>query len=93
VYRGQPVVVTGRLKTTHWDDSEGVTRTKTVIDAFSVGHDLTRGTAAFTKAARRPYPAEISSLDEDPTNLPEEAAPDFYTSNSTDPHEAEPKAA
>jgi single-strand DNA-binding protein len=46
--RGQPVMVTGRLKTTEWVD-QGVPRSRTVLDAFSVGHDLTRGTAAFRK--------------------------------------------
>ncbi|WP_185443889.1 single-stranded DNA-binding protein [Kribbella qitaiheensis] len=93
VQRGHPVLVTGRLKTTEWDDGEGGKRTKTVIDAFSVGHDLARGTAAFTKAARRPYRTETSSLDEDPTEFPEEPTPDFSTTDSTDPYESVPKAA
>ena len=93
VQRGHPVLVTGRLKTTEWVDGEGVNRTKTVIDAFSVGHDLARGTTAFTKAARRPYPAETSSLDESPTEAGEETAPDFFTPNATDPYEPESQAA
>jgi single-strand DNA-binding protein len=93
VQRGHPVVVTGRLKTSEWVDGEGITRTKTVIDAFSVGHDLTRGTTAFTKAARRPYSAEISSLDEDPTESSEGAGPDFFTPESTEAYESEAKAA
>jgi single-strand DNA-binding protein len=46
---GQPVLVTGRLKTTEWVDENGEQRSKTVIDAFSVGHDLNRGTAQFRK--------------------------------------------
>lgn len=46
--KGQPVIVTGRLKTSEWT-SEGETRSKTVLDAFTIGHDLARGTANFTK--------------------------------------------
>ena len=93
VQRGHPVLVTGRLKTTEWVDGEGVNRTKTVIDAFSVGHDLARGTTAFTKAARRPYLAETSSLDENPSEAGEEGAPDFFAPDSTDPYEPETQAA
>lgn len=46
---GQPVLVSGRLKTTEWVDDNGEQHTKTVIDAFAVGHDLNRGTAQFRK--------------------------------------------
>ncbi|TDU87796.1 single-strand DNA-binding protein [Kribbella voronezhensis] len=93
VQRGHPVLVTGRLKTTEWVDAEGVTKTKTVIDAFSVGHDLARGTTAFTKSPRRPYSADISSLDQDPTESGEEGAPDFYPGNANDPYEPDSQAA
>jgi single-strand DNA-binding protein len=94
VRRGQPVLVTGRLKTTEWVDAEGATRTKTVIDAFSVGHDLARGTTAFTKAAPRSVAAEPSSLDQDPAKADEEStAPDFFTADATDPYESQPQAA
>jgi single-strand DNA-binding protein len=47
---GQPVLVTGRLKTTEWVDKEGQTQSRSVIDAYSVGHDLSRGTAIFHKS-------------------------------------------
>jgi single-strand DNA-binding protein len=46
---GQPVLVTGRLKTTEWLDNTGENHSRTVLDAFSVGHDLSRGTAQFRK--------------------------------------------
>lgn len=46
---GQPVLVSGRLKTTEWVDKDGQTQSRSVIDAYSVGHDLSRGTAAFRK--------------------------------------------
>ncbi len=46
---GQPVLVSGRLKTTEWVDENGDQHSKTVIEAFSIGHDLNRGTAQFRK--------------------------------------------
>jgi single-strand DNA-binding protein len=50
---GQPVIVTGRLRTHEWTDDAGESRSRVVLEAFSVGHDLTRGTTTFTKAAPR----------------------------------------
>ena len=50
---GQPVIVTGRLRTHEWTDDAGESRSRVVLEAFSVGHDLTRGTATFTKASAR----------------------------------------
>lgn len=49
IKKGQPVTVNGRFRTSEWE-GEGGTRTDLVIDATSVGHDLTRGTAEFTRA-------------------------------------------
>jgi single-strand DNA-binding protein len=49
IKKGQPVTVHGRFRTNEWE-GEGGTRTDLVIDATSVGHDLTRGTAEFTRA-------------------------------------------
>ena len=47
--KGQPVVVVGRLHTNEWTSDTGQ-RTDLVIDAQTVGHDLTRGVARFTRA-------------------------------------------
>ncbi|MFJ4187334.1 single-stranded DNA-binding protein [Kitasatospora sp. NPDC089509] len=44
--KGDPVVVTGRLRVREWTE-EGVKRSRAEISARSVGHDLTRGTSAF----------------------------------------------
>jgi len=49
IAKGQPVVVHGRLKTTTWESEQGP-RVDLVIDATSVGHDLTRGIAKFQRA-------------------------------------------
>ncbi len=49
IKKGQPVTVHGRFRTNEWEGDNG-SRTDLVIDATSVGHDLTRGTAEFTRA-------------------------------------------
>ena len=58
---GQPVIVTGRLRTHVWTDDAGESRSRVVLEAFSVGHDLTRGTTTFTKAAPRSATASSPS--------------------------------
>ncbi|MEV7026258.1 single-stranded DNA-binding protein, partial [Kitasatospora sp. NPDC093558] len=48
--KGDPVVVSGRLRVREWVEGEG-RRGRAEIDARSVGHDLNRGTSAFRWAA------------------------------------------
>ncbi|MFE4520000.1 single-stranded DNA-binding protein [Kitasatospora sp. NPDC056783] len=48
--RGDPVLVSGRLRVREWVEGEAK-RGRVEIDARSVGHDLTRGTTAFRWAA------------------------------------------
>ena len=50
--KGDPVVVVGRLRTTRWTDGKGVAQERVIIEASSIGHDLSRGTSAFRKAIR-----------------------------------------
>ncbi|MBA3233550.1 MAG: single-stranded DNA-binding protein [Propionibacteriales bacterium] len=50
VQKGQPVVVHGRLRDSSYDNREGQRRTVLEIEAFAVGHDLSRGVARFAKA-------------------------------------------
>lgn len=50
VAKGDPVLVTGRLRTREWTgEKQGIS---VEIDASSVGFDLARGTAAFARARR-----------------------------------------
>lgn len=58
---GQPVVVVGKLKIAEWHDANGVKQVTAEIDATSVGHDLRRGTAKFTKVE----PAKTSAVPDD----------------------------
>ncbi|MFD7289574.1 single-stranded DNA-binding protein [Streptomyces sp. NPDC059863] len=48
---GEPLLVHGRLRVRE-DEREGQRRTSVEIDAVAVGHDLTRGTAAFRRVTR-----------------------------------------
>ena len=51
ITKGDPILVFGRLRIRRWEngDRQGTT---VEIDAISVGHDLTRGTASFTRTRR-----------------------------------------
>ncbi|MFD8481978.1 single-stranded DNA-binding protein [Kitasatospora sp. NPDC059673] len=49
VTKGDPLVVSGRLRVREWGE-ESSRRTEVEIDARAVGHDLTRGTAVFKRA-------------------------------------------
>ena len=62
VGKGDPVIVVGRLRTTRWTDNQGVDQERMIIEATSIGHDLTRGTASFRKAIR-PVVEEVSVSD------------------------------
>ncbi|KUJ67864.1 single-stranded DNA-binding protein, partial [Streptomyces albus subsp. albus] len=48
---GEPLVVHGRLKVRE-EEQAGQRRTFVDVEAVAVGHDLSRGTAAFRRAAR-----------------------------------------
>jgi len=52
VRKGDPVVVQGRLRADVWEREDGQTSTTYVVEAGTVGHDLSRGTAVFVRAAR-----------------------------------------
>ena len=49
VRKGQPVTVHGRFRTLEWESDNGP-RVDLQLDASSVGHDLTRGIATFSRA-------------------------------------------
>lgn len=56
VRKGDAVVVHGRLRTESWKRDDGDWSTTLVVDATSVGHDLSRGTSTFLKAAKPERP-------------------------------------
>ncbi|MGB3955500.1 MAG: single-stranded DNA-binding protein [Brooklawnia sp.] len=46
--KGDPVVVCGRLRTRVWE-AQGTKHERMVIEAHSIGHDLSRGTTQFLR--------------------------------------------
>jgi len=52
--KGEPVLVRGRLRVRDYQDTEGRPRSVTEVDASSIGHDLSRGVAHFSRTRRAP---------------------------------------
>jgi single-strand DNA-binding protein len=65
VHKGEPVLVMGRLQIRRFEDQEGAARTVVEIEAMSIGHDLTRGVAQFSRtrwpSALAPANAELQA--------------------------------
>lgn len=53
IMRGDPVVVTGRLRVRE-READGHTRIRVEVDAYTLGHDLGRGSTRFTRVPGRP---------------------------------------
>jgi len=51
VAKGQPVVVHGRLRDSSYEAKDGAWRTVLEVEAFALGHDLSRGVSSFTKGS------------------------------------------
>jgi single-strand DNA-binding protein len=62
---GDPVVVQGRLKVRDEDRGQGRTWTSADIDASVVGHDLSRGTAAFRRGRPSSEPGAAAGVGQD----------------------------
>jgi single-strand DNA-binding protein len=64
IEKGQRVLVTGRLRIREWDNGERV-GTTIDIEADSIGHDLSWGTASFSRSiVSSPAPAAAESVSE-----------------------------
>lgn len=53
INKGDRVIVHGRLHVSQWRTADGEARSSIILDADAIGHDLTFGTATFTKSTRR----------------------------------------
>ncbi len=62
---GDPVVVYGRLFTRDWKDENGTSRVSYEIEAFSIGHDLSKGRAKFFRSKSAGVNSEIAGADGD----------------------------
>ncbi len=56
--KGDPVVVVGKLRTNVWTSKEGEVVERLTLEATTLGHDLTRGTAEFRRAERVTVPED-----------------------------------
>ena len=72
VHKGEPVLITGRLQIRRFEDAEGAHRTAVEVEASSVGHDLTRGVAQFSRT-RWPMPSAAGAI-QDGAPGPEQGA-------------------
>ncbi len=60
VRRGDRIVVVGVLNTDQWTTEQGEARSKTVVEATNIGHDLTFGTTSLAKrSAMAPMPMRV----------------------------------
>ncbi|MFE5796000.1 single-stranded DNA-binding protein [Streptomyces sp. NPDC056503] len=70
---GEPLVVHGRLKVRE-DERDGQRKTFVDVDALAVGHDLSRGTAAFRRISRGesrgPGEGDLTEKEEEPGLVP-----------------------
>ncbi|MFB6814126.1 single-stranded DNA-binding protein [Streptomyces sp. NPDC056347] len=62
---GEPLVVHGRLKVRE-EERDGQHRTFVDIEAVAVGHDLTRGTAAFRRLVKAGQAPAVRAANADP---------------------------
>ncbi|MBK5216066.1 MAG: single-stranded DNA-binding protein [Propionibacteriales bacterium] len=61
---GEPVLVTGKLRTQVWESKEGESRRSEVLHATAVCHDLNRGTSAFQRVDRTMAPPTPTDSDD-----------------------------
>jgi single-strand DNA-binding protein len=61
--KGEPVLVRGRLRVREYQDKEGSPRSVTEVEASSVGHDLNRGVAHFSRTRRAPGETAAESVE------------------------------
>jgi single-strand DNA-binding protein len=97
--KGEPVLVKGRLRVRPFQDKQGASRIAVEVDAQSVGHDLTRGVAHFSRTHRAAgetaaetaeaqavlsgSPTDADHPDDGPADAPDGAAGNGAAGNGT----------
>jgi single-strand DNA-binding protein len=79
IRKGEPVIVVGRLRTNVWQGQDGPVE-RLILEAITVGHDLSRGTSAFRRMERVSVPednesevqAAIAAVESQPREVDEE---------------------
>ena len=99
--KGEPVIVTGRLRMRQWSTEDGRSGTAVELEAQAAGHDLSRGVAAFTRSqpraqersARSEADVLAESISREPLEVPDDLSGDAdetATPMSSVPVAAEP---
>jgi single-strand DNA-binding protein len=88
VHKGEPVLIMGRLQIRRFEDAAGAARTAVEVEAFSVGHDLTRGVAQFSRT-RWPMPSAAGAIQDGAPGSEEGAVPADGAELADDPEPAE----
>jgi single-strand DNA-binding protein len=52
--KGDPVLVSGRLRVRQWTADDGRSGTAVELEAHAIGHDMSRGSTVLTRTAPRP---------------------------------------
>ena len=72
--KGEPVIVTGRLRMRQWTTEDGRSGTAVELEAAAAGHDVSRGTSAFTRTPARAADSAASGVTA-ARDLPADASP------------------
>ncbi|MGH3712867.1 MAG: single-stranded DNA-binding protein [Micromonosporaceae bacterium] len=76
LFKGDPVVVTGRLYTREYQGEDGLKRTSYEMEAAAVGHNLARGTSTFTRTRAVPPADAVAADAAEPTETVDDTAED-----------------
>lgn len=98
--KGEPVIVTGRLRIRQWSTDDGRSGTAVELEAQAAGHDLSRGVAAFTRAQPRPVERPgrneadelAESIAREPFDLPDDLRDDGPAATAAGVGEEAPSA-
>jgi|SRR5580658_2737314 len=69
LHKGEPVVVSGSLRIREYEAKDGTRRTAVDVTANSIGHDLSRGVAAFSRLRPPARPPATAAADQDGDDL------------------------
>lgn len=89
---GQPVVVVGKLKTSVWKGEDDQMRSRDVLEASVVGHDLNRGTSAFNRTNRSVEQHDPAPEDDDAVTLSDPVLPPGASVNTETGELVEPES-
>lgn len=91
VHKGDPILITGRLRVQSFTRRDGTPGSAVSIEAESLGHDLMFGTATFGRRMRGGGPNAASSGDEGAGQLASDEDAPGVEGNTVGPNEESPE--